>query len=90
MLMRNIMLDTAELAKIVMGLPQVDENRVGAMGGSQGGGLTLACASLVPQIRQAAPQYPFLSDYKRVWEMDLDVGAYQELRDYFRMFAPPA
>ncbi|MGN1026443.1 MAG: acetylxylan esterase [Faecousia sp.] len=88
LLMRNIMLDTAELAKIVMGLPQVDENRVGAMGASQGGGLTLACASLVPQIKRVAPQYPFLSDYKRVWQMDLDVDAYRELRDYFRMFDP--
>ena len=88
MLMRNIMLDTAQLAKIVMGLPQVDANRVGAMGASQGGGLTLACASLVPEIKLAAPQYPFLSDYKRVWEMDLDVDAYKELRDYFRMFDP--
>ena len=88
MLMRNIMLDTAQLAKIVMGLPQVDANRVGAMGASQGGGLTLACASLVPEIKRVAPQYPFLSDYKRVWEMDLDVDAYKELRDYFRMFDP--
>ena len=88
MLMRYIMLDTAELAKIVMGLPQVDANRVGAMGGSQGGALTLACASLVPEIKRVAPQFPFLSDYKRAWEMDLDIGAYQELRDYFRMFDP--
>ena len=88
LLMRNIMLDTAELARIVMALPQVDETRVGAMGASQGGGLTLACASLVPEIRRVAPQYPFLSDYRRVWEMDLDVDAYQELREYFRMYDP--
>lgn len=88
LLMRNIMLDTAELARIVMALPQVDETRVGAMGASQGGGLTLACASLAPEIRRVAPQYPFLSDYRRVWEMDLDVDAYQELREYFRMYDP--
>lgn len=88
LLMRHIMLDTAELARIVMALPQVDETRVGVMGGSQGGGLTLACASLVPEIKRVAPQYPFLSDYRRVWEMDLDENAYKELRDYFRMFDP--
>ena len=88
LLMRHIMLDTAELARIVMALPQVDATRVGVMGGSQGGGLTLACASLVPEIKRVAPQYPFLSDYRRVWEMDLDEYAYQELRDYFRMFDP--
>jgi len=32
--------------------------------------------------------YPFLSDYKRVWDMDLDVAAYEELRTYFRNFDP--
>lgn len=88
LLFRHIFLDTAQLAKIVMSFPEVDEKRVGAMGGSQGGGLTLACASLEPRIRKAAPAYPFLSDYKRVWEMDLDVAAYDELRKYFRNFDP--
>ena len=88
LLMRAIFLDTAQLARIVMALPQVDETRVGAYGGSQGGGLTLACASLEPRVRRLAPVYPFLTDYKRVWDMDLAVGAYKELRDYFRLFDP--
>ncbi len=88
MLFRHIFLDTAQLASIVMNMPEVDENRVGATGGSQGGGLTLACASLEPRIKRAAPVYPFLSDYKRVWEMDLAKDAYNELRDYFRRFDP--
>lgn len=48
----------------------------------------MACASLVPQIRKAAPDYPFLSDYKRVWDMDLAVGAYAELKTYFRAADP--
>jgi cephalosporin-C deacetylase len=88
MLFRHIFLDTAQLARIVMDLPNVDENRVGATGGSQGGGLTLACAALEPRIRRLAPVYPFLSDYQRVWEIDLDVDAYAELRQYFRLFDP--
>jgi len=88
LLFRQIMLDTAQLAKIVMEMPDVDENRVGAMGGSQGGGLTLACASLEPRIKRAAPVFPFLSDYKRVWELDLAEHAYAELKEYFRKFDP--
>jgi len=88
LLFRQIFLDTAQLAGIVMGMPEVDADRVGATGGSQGGGLTLACAALEPRIRRAAPVYPFLSDYLRVWEMDLDVAAYDELRAYFRLFDP--
>ncbi len=88
LLFRHIFLDTAQLAKIVMEMPEIDENRVGAMGGSQGGALTLACASLEPRIKRLAPVYPFLCDYRRVWEMDLAKDAYEELREYFRHFDP--
>jgi cephalosporin-C deacetylase len=88
MTFRNIYLDTAQLAKIVMALPEVDPDRVGCTGGSQGGGLTLACASLEPRIQRAAPIFPFLCDYRRVWEMDQAKDAYQELKDYFRLFDP--
>ncbi len=88
LLYRHIFLDTVMLANIVMGMEGVDENRVGAMGASQGGGLTLACAALEPRISCLAPVYPFLCDYKRVWDLDLAKDAYQELTDYFRRFDP--
>jgi cephalosporin-C deacetylase len=88
LLYRQIFLDTAQLAKIVMGMPDVDPTRVGATGGSQGGALTVACASLEPRIKRAAPVFPFLSDYKRVWEMDQAKDAYIELKEYFRHFDP--
>lgn len=88
LLYRHIFLDTAQLASIVMEFPEVDPERVGAFGGSQGGGLTLACAALEPRIKRLAPMYPFLSDYKRVWEMDLAEAAYKELKMYFRLFDP--
>ena len=88
LLFRQIFLDTAQLARIVMDMPDVDDQRIGATGGSQGGGLTLACAALEPRIRLAAPVFPFLSDYKRVWEIDLALDAYEELQLYFRRFDP--
>lgn len=88
LLFRDIFLDTAELARVVMAMPEVDPARVGAMGGSQGGALTLACASLEPGIQRAAPMFPFLCDYRRVWEMDLARDAYRELNEYFRFFDP--
>ena len=88
LLFRHIYLDTAQLAGIIMGLPEVDPARVGAMGGSQGGGLTLACAALEPRIRRAAPTFPFLCDYQRVWEMELAKDAYEELKSFFRQFDP--
>lgn len=88
LLMRDVFLDTAQLASIIMNLPEVDAGRVGCTGGSQGGALTLACAALEPRIRLAAPAYPFLCDYQRVWEMDLAKDAYEELQAFFRRFDP--
>jgi len=88
MLMRHIMLDTAQLAGIVAAMDDVDPTRLTAAGGSQGGGLSLACAALEPRVTRLAPCYPFLCDYQRVWEMDLAKTAYDELVFYFRRFDP--
>jgi len=88
LLFRHIFLDTAQLASIVMDLPDIDASRVGVFGWSQGGGLTIACAALEPRVKQLAPVYPFLSDYQRVWEMDQAERAYEELKTFFRHFDP--
>ncbi len=88
MLFRQVFLDTAQLARIVMDMPDVDAARVAAMGASQGGALTVACAALEPRIKRAVPVYPFLSDYRRVWEMDEAKDAYLELQEYFRHSDP--
>lgn len=88
LLFRQVFLDCAQLARVVMSFPEVDPTRVGAHGGSQGGALTIACCALVPEIKRCAPVFPFLSDYKRIWEMDLFKDAYDELKYYFRSFDP--
>lgn len=85
---KHVFLDTARLAGILLDMEEVDESLVYACGGSQGGALTLACAALEPRISKLAPVYPFLIDYKRVWDMDLDIKAYEGIRDYFRRFDP--
>ncbi len=88
LLFRQIYLDCAKLARIVMSMEDIDETRVAATGGSQGGGLSLACAALTPTLNRIASQMPFLCDFKRVWALDLAKGAYKELKDYFRRFDP--
>ncbi len=88
LLFRSIFLDTAQLARVVAAMPEVDGDRMGAIGGSQGGALTLACAALEPRIARLAPMCPFLCDYRRVWEMDLAKQAYEELRAFFRLYDP--
>lgn len=86
LLFRQIFLDTVQLARVLSGFPEVTE--LACMGGSQGGALSIACAALEPRIRRCVSLFPFLSDYKRVWEMDLAKEAYQELRNYLRLFDP--
>jgi len=81
---RNVYLDSAQTARVLMDMDFVDENRVGAVGGSQGGALTITCAALEPRVKKLAPTYPFLSDYRRVWEMDLFQHAYDELAYFIR------
>lgn len=88
LLFRQIFLDTVQLARIVMGLDGVDPEKVTTWGGSQGGALSIACAALEPRVRRCVSIFPFLSDYRRVWEMDLDKDAYAELRTYLRSFDP--
>jgi len=85
---RHVFLDAAQLAGLLMERPEIAGDRVGVFGGSQGGGLTLACAALEPRVKRLVSLFPFLSDYRRVWEMDLAVGAYEELKSFFRCFDP--
>ncbi|MCL2378656.1 MAG: acetylxylan esterase [Defluviitaleaceae bacterium] len=85
---RNVYLDTAQTARVLMSMDFVDPERIGATGGSQGGALTLTCAALEPRVKMNAPVYPFLSDYKRTWEMDLFKDAYDELSYYIRRVDP--
>lgn len=88
LLYRSIFLDCAQVVGIVMDLPEVDASRVGTIGGSQGGALSLVAAALEPRVARCGTHFPFLCDYQRVWEMDLAKGAYQELRNFFRGHDP--
>lgn len=85
---RQVFLDTAQLVRVVSDFPEVDPGRLGAFGGSQGGGLAMACAALTPSIRRLAPMHPFLCDYQRIWEMNLAQRSYTELKQFFRQFDP--
>ncbi|MCG8424011.1 MAG: acetylxylan esterase [Proteobacteria bacterium] len=88
LLYRQIYLDTALLARIVMQLDSVDDRRVATLGRSQGGALALACAALEPRVARIASIMPFLSDYRRVWDIDLARDGYAQLHEYFRLYDP--
>lgn len=85
---KDVFLDVVRLTDIIKKAPFCDAEKMFAYGGSQGGGLSVVCAALCPEIKAACCFMPYLSDYKRLYEMDLMKGAYGELNDYIRNFCP--
>ncbi len=80
---RDVFLDTVIMTRIIMSLPYIDENRISVIGGSQGAALSIACAALVPEVKLALIQYPYLSDFKRVWNLEIS-NSYTGLREFFK------
>ncbi|MBI3967614.1 MAG: acetylxylan esterase [Chloroflexi bacterium] len=62
--------------------PDVDPDRIGVWGRSQGGAYTLATAALDRRVRVAVAEEPFLSNFPVGCQ--LDTPPFNELRDYFR------
>lgn len=85
---RNVYLDAVKTIHILQSMEFIDEKRIGATGKSQGGALALVSAALCPQVKAAAILYPFLSDFKRIVELDLNKGAYEGLYYYFKKYDP--
>ena len=84
---KKVFLDALDLMDIVMEFDDININKIGTMGYSQGGGIALALAALNTNVNKVFAVYPFLSDYKRCWEMDTG-AAYEEIKDYFRQRDP--
>ena len=84
--------DIRILCRIVAALGaagEVDLARVHVNGASQGGGLGVACCALNPDlVDRAAVLYPFLSDFRMVWELGADEVAYEGIRYHTRWFDP--
>jgi cephalosporin-C deacetylase len=85
---RNVFLDTVQAARILFSLENVDTERVGVHGASQGGALAIVCSALEPRIKKTVAVYPFLSDYRRVWDLDITNSAYEEIHYYFKFIDP--
>lgn len=81
-------LDLASAAKILMNFDYVDENEITTRGSSQGGGLAIACAALVPKVKNVIATYPFLSDYRKAYSLDCQNTAFEELSYWFQFKDP--
>lgn len=68
---------------------ELDLSRVYVNGASQGGGMGIACCALNSDlIAKACILYPFLSDFRKVYELGADEIAYEGIRYYARWFDP--
>lgn len=75
------------LCRIVRELEGIDLSRVYVNGSSQGGGMGIACCALNSDlVNRASILYPFLSDFREVWELGADEIAYDGIRYYSRWF----
>jgi cephalosporin-C deacetylase len=80
---RRLLTDAVRAVEAVRSHPSVDADRVAVTGGSQGGGLTVAAASLVEGLVGAMPDVPFLCDFPRAITLQ-DKDPYAEIGRYLK------
>lgn len=78
---RRLITDAVRAVAAIRALPGVDPSRVAAVGNSQGGGLALAVAGLVPDLAAVMVSAPFLCHIQRAIEIT-DAPPYGEIVTY--------
>ncbi|GIH40814.1 acetylxylan esterase [Microbispora corallina] len=78
---RRVFTDAVRAVQAVRSAGMVDPARVGVVGASQGGGIALAVAGLVPDLRAVHLQAPLLCDIPGAVRTATD-GPYQEIAGY--------
>ena len=82
---RGFYMDACRAVDFLLGRDEVNRDRIGVTGHSQGGGLTVSTAALRPEIKAAAAGAPYLCGYMDSIELT-DAYPYQEIADYLRMY----
>jgi cephalosporin-C deacetylase len=78
---RRVFTDAVRAIDAARSHPEVDASQIAVTGGSQGGGITIAAAGLVPEVVAAMPDVPFLCHYRRATEI-VDTYPYKEIADF--------
>ncbi|CAM5486559.1 acetylxylan esterase [Streptomyces griseorubiginosus] len=78
---RRLITDAVRAVAAVRALPGVDAEQVAAVGNSQGGGLALAVAGLVPDLAAVLVTAPFLCGIRRALDLT-DASPYGEISAY--------
>jgi len=78
---RRVFTDAVRAVEAARSHDTVDANQIAVTGGSQGGGISIAAAGLVPDVVAAMPDVPFLCHYRRATEL-VDSYPYKEIAEY--------
>ena len=78
---RRVFTDAVRAVEAARELDVVDASQVSVVGGSQGGGIALAVAGLVPDLAAVAAYVPFLCDFRRATVIT-DADPYKEIGRY--------
>lgn len=78
---RRVYSDAVRAVEAARSFDEVDSERVAVTGVSQGGGVALAVAGLVPDLRAVMPDVPFLSNFERAVSI-ADTDPYLEITRY--------
>jgi cephalosporin-C deacetylase len=78
---RRVFSDAVRAVEAARSNPAIDAAHITVTGGSQGGGITLAAAGLIPDVEIAMPDVPFLCGYRRATQIT-DGFPYQEIAKY--------
>ncbi|MSS70753.1 MAG: hypothetical protein EXS64_04605 [Candidatus Latescibacteria bacterium] len=83
---RGFYIDAVRAFDFLLSREEVDPERIGVTGSSQGGGLTLAVSALRPsKVRAAAAGAPYLVGFMDAIELT-HTYPYQEISDYLRLY----
>ena len=81
---RRVYTDAVLAVEVVRRHPMVRADRVAVTGASQGGGISLAVAALVPDLWAAMVDVPFLCDFRRATEI-VEKDPYAEIVRYLKI-----
>ena len=78
---RRVFTDAVRAIEAARSHPDVNPSQLAVTGSSQGGGISIAAAGLVPDVAAAMPDVPFLCHYRRATEI-VDTYPYREIAEY--------
>jgi cephalosporin-C deacetylase len=81
---RGFYMDAGRGVDFLLTREEVDRDRLGVTGHSQGGGLSVVVSALRPEIKAATAGAPFLCGFMDALELT-DSYPYQEIADYLRL-----